>query len=194
MKLINNTLVWSQFAYRVLAVVATIIFFDFSYANAAVNSNTQTAANQMGAAAVTEISFSTGSVELSDSAKSELQQFITEVSKKGSIKEVKVAAWADQEYPQKEVSIATSQINLAEKRAEGIETFLNNSLNIPKTSVSTVNMAERPNKLQKILKTPGAKTKSALESAGAAPSRKDQMGFLGLKGKASEAVVMVFLN
>lgn len=189
---IGNKNLWSKFIFAASVASAGFVYSEF--ADAAVNSNTQMAATKMGAAAVTEISFSKGSIELSDNAKSELQQFMTEAAKKGTIKEVRVAAWADQEYPQKDVSIAADQINLAEKRAEGIETYLKNSINIPNTRVSTINMAERPNKLQKILKTPGAQTKNTLESAGAAPTNKDQTGFFGLKGKASEAVVLVFYN
>lgn len=177
-------------------VVASLSMVGFmgstNYASAYVNSETRKAASRAGAATVTEISFSKESTDLSDSAKKELQQTIVGASKKGEIKEVRVAAWADQEYPPKGVDLAKSQIELAEKRAEGVQTFLEKSLNI--TGVSTINMAERPSGIQNMLKTPGSKTKNTLENSGAAPTGSDQTGLFGLKGKASEALVMIYFK
>jgi hypothetical protein len=161
-----------------------------NYASASVNSDTKKAATRTGAATVAEVSFSKDSTDLSDGAKKELQEAITAAGKNGEIKEVRVAAWADQEYPPKGVALSGSQIDLAEKRAEGIQAYLEKSLNV--TGVSTINMAERPSGIQNMLKTPGAKTKNTLENSGAAPTGSDQTGLFGLKGKASEAVVMIY--
>lgn len=174
-----------------LAAVSVIgILGAADLAVASINSDTRKAAVRTGASAVTEINFSKESTELSDSAKSELQALIADANKKGPIKSVQVVAWADQEYPPEGVGLAQSQIELAEKRAEGIQSYLQKSLNV--ADVSTVNMAERPSEIQNILKTPEAKTKDALETSGAAPTSSVQTGFFGLKGKASKAVVMIY--
>jgi hypothetical protein len=170
--------------------VGVIVFFAGEIlVLASVNSETNHAATKLGAKSVTEITFDSGSSSLSDGAKKDLEAMIKEGHKHGSIKQVKVLAWADQDYPPKGVNVAPDQIELAEKRAEGVQAYLEEQFKVP--GVSTVNMAERPNAVQNILKTPGAKAKNALENSGAAPTRSDQTGFLGLKGKASHAVVMV---
>lgn len=175
----------------VFALLGMVGFFgSINFARASVNSETRKAASRAGAATVAEISFSKESTDLSDGAKKELEEAITAAGKKGEIKEVRVAAWADQEYPPKGVDLAKSQIELAEKRAEGVQTYLEKSLNV--TGVSTINMAERPSGIQNALKTPGAKTKNTLENSGAAPTGSDQTGLFGLKGKASQAVVMIY--
>ena len=161
-----------------------------NFASASVNSETQKAASRAGAASVAEVSFSKESTQLSDRAKKELQEVITEASKKGQIKEIRVAAWSDQDYPAKGIHLAGSQIDLAAKRAENVQSYLKESLKV--TDVSTMNMAERPNDIQNIFKTSEAKTKNNFENTGAAPSNSDQTGFLGLKGKASEVVVMIY--
>ncbi|MDZ4662231.1 MAG: hypothetical protein SGJ18_11500 [Pseudomonadota bacterium] len=161
-----------------------------NFANAAVDSETQKAASRFGAATVTEINFSKESGDLSEDAKKELQQVLTEAGKKGTIKEVRVAAWADQEYPPKGVDLAGSQVDLAEKRAGSVQLYLEKSLNV--ASVSTLNMAERPSRVQDLLKTKAAKTKNTLENTGAAPTDSDHTGLFGLKGKASQAVIMIY--
>ena len=61
-------------------------------------------------------------------------------------------------------------------------------------TVHTINMAERPNMLQKLADTKTTQTKDMLEKSGAAPARRDQSDFWDLKSKASEAVVMLFYN
>lgn len=175
-------------------IIASISFVGFvgitEFAGASVNSETRNAATRAGARNVAEISFSKESSVLSDGAKSELRDAIANAAKGGEIKEVRVAAWSDQEYPQKGVSLAGSQIDLAEKRAESVQLFLKQSLNV--SDVSTINMAKRPSGIQKVLNTPDAQAKNTMENSGAAPTNSDQTGLFGLKGKASGAVVMIY--
>ena len=186
MKQNTNHTRWMVIA--LLSIVGLIGSRDL--ARASVNSETQNAASRTGATTVAEISFSKESINLSDSAKKELQEAITSAGKKGEIRDVRVAAWADKEYTPKGVALAGSQIDLAEKRAESVQSYLKQSLNV--SEVSTINMAERPSGIQNMLKTSGSKTKNTLENSGAAPTGSDQTGLFGLKGKASEAVVMIY--
>jgi hypothetical protein len=175
-------------SFSVIGVVGFIGYTDF--ASAAINSETQKAASREGAGTVTEISFSKESTVLSEGAKKELHEAITKAGKGGEIKEVRVAAWSDQEYPQKGITLAGTQIDLAEKRAESVQAYLKQTLNV--TEVSTINMAKRPSGIQKALNTPDAQAKNTLEDSGAAPTNSDQTGLFGLKGKASEVVVMIY--
>lgn len=161
-----------------------------SIAIGAVNSETKQAAQQTGAASVSEIKFDKGSAVMSAAAKKELAAIITNAQKKGTLKEVQVAVWADQEYPQKGTEVAQPQVDLASKRAENVESYLKDQFKV--SSVKTLNMAERPNVVQDTVNTPSAKTKDALENTGAAPTASNQTGLFGLKGKASHAVVMIY--
>lgn len=175
-------------------VIASIGFVGLigiaDFASAAVNSETRTAASRAGASAVAEISFSKESTVLSDGAKNELRDAIAKAGKSGQIKEVRVAAWSDQEYPPKGVSLAAGQVDLAERRAESVQSYLKQSLNV--SDVSTMNMAKRPSVIQNVLNTSDAQAKNTLENSGAAPTNSDQTGLFGLKGKVSEVVVMIY--
>lgn len=159
-------------------------------ATAAVNSETRTAAQRAGAGEVVEISFSKESSDLSDRAKAKLHKAFTKASKAGQIAEVRVAAWSDQEYPPQGVALAGTQVDLAEQRGDKVQTYLKQSLKV--SDVSTLNMAKRPNEIQKSLNTSGAQAKNNLENSGAAPTTAEQTGLFGLKGKSSEVVVMIF--
>jgi outer membrane protein OmpA-like peptidoglycan-associated protein len=161
-----------------------------SLANAYVNSETRSAATLAGAASVTEISFTKKSTDLSRSAKKEIKEAILSAGRTGEIREVRVAAWADQEYPPKGVDLAASQIDLAEKRADRVQSYLKQTLNV--NDVVTINMAKRPSGVQNALNTPNAQAKNSMENTGAAPTSDGQTGLFGLKGKSSEVVVMIF--
>jgi hypothetical protein len=181
----------NRFGWLVIASFSVVGFFGFAdFASASVNSETRKAATRAGAATVAEISFSKESTDLSDAAKKELQEAITTAGKSGEIKEVRVAAWADQEYPPKGVALAGSQIDLAQKRAENVQSYLKQSLNV--SDVSTINMAKRPSGIQNVLNTSDAQAKNTLENSGAAPTGSNQTGLFGLKGKTSEVIVMIY--
>jgi hypothetical protein len=181
----------NRFGSLVITSFSIVGFVGFTeFASAAVNSETRKAASRAGASTVAEISFPKDSAVLSDDAKNELQDAITKAGKSGEIKEVRVSAWSDQEYPPKGVSLAGSQVDLAEKRAESVQSYLKQSLYV--SDVSTINMAKRPSGIQKALNTRDAQAKNTLENSGAAPTNSDQTGLFGLKGKTSEVIVMIY--
>ncbi|KHD89617.1 MAG: hypothetical protein OM95_02510 [Bdellovibrio sp. ArHS] len=161
-------------------------------AAAAVDSETETASKNLGAAMVTEISFDEGQAALNDSAKEEIRGLIKSAKESGKIDELKVAAWADREYPAKDTKASKSDIDLAKKRGENIKAFVKKELAV--NDINTYNMTERPNALQKFFKTPTEKTKTALEQSGSAPKTQDETGFFGQKAKASKAVIMVYME
>lgn len=159
---------------------------------AAVDSETEKAAKSLGAARASEISFDEGNANLSESAKNAIREVVKSAKESGKINELKVAVWADREYPQKDAKASKADIDLAQKRAANIEAFIKSEMKVG--TINTFNMTERPNALAKFLRTPQSELKSTMEASGAAPRTSDETGFFGQKAKASKAVIMVFIK
>lgn len=170
-------------------LISGVLFMSIN-ALAAARSEIETAANLVGANAVTELSFQKGGTRLQSNARDELNRFVVEARKKGEIKKVQVLAWSDQEYPPEGVSQAKSQLALADKRAENIESFIKSKFDID--DVTKMNMGVRPNVMQNAVQTTTAQTKNMMEQSGAAPTHEQQIGIFGANGKASRAVVLIF--
>ena len=159
---------------------------------ALVSSETKQAADHLGAADLAEVKFEQKQAGLSDEAKKDLAKLVTDAKAKGDIKEIKILAWADEEYPTANQPVSKAQTNLASQRDDQIKNYLKKELHVSKVDV--YNMAERPGKLAQWLKTSDAKVKDTAEASGAAPRTKEETGFLGLKGQASKAVALVFMK
>lgn len=172
-------------------VIAAVCTFALSAA-AFVSSETETAASGLGASMVSETKFDAGQSALTDGQKKDIASFVQEAKQKGKIKEIKVLAWSDQEYPVAEQKLSKAEIDKAKNRAQEIRKYLKNELKV--SSVDSYNMAERPNGLEKLFKTGDAKVKNTMESGGAAPTTSDGTGLFGLKAQASKAVIMVYMN
>ena len=154
---------------------------------AAVSRETQTVATKMGAVSVEEVKFSKGSANLNDSEKRALDQLVKNANKQ-KVKEVRVLAWADREYPKQDEKVSDSQVNLANERGRAIKDYLHEKFS---ATFETYNMAERPNKLEQVLNTSDHDVKATMEKTGAAPTSQDATGLFGLKGKATHALVFV---
>lgn len=159
---------------------------------AAVDAETENASKSLGAALSSEISFDEGKANLTESAQNEIRSVIGSAKEKGKIDELKVAVWADREYPVKDTKASKADIDLAKKRAENIKSFIKKELKV--SSVNTYNMTERPNALQKFLKTPQEEVKATMEASGAAPRTSEETGVFGQKAKASKAVIMIYMK
>jgi hypothetical protein len=136
----------------------------------------QEVAKKMGAEGVANIRFGSESAYLADEDKRQLQQLISSARRAGDIKEVVVAAWSDQRFPDDGEILSPTQVDLARARIEAIQTYLERFLSIP--NVNSVNMAERTAGVDKILDSTGAATQSALSG-------------LSIKG-ASRSLVLVY--
>jgi OmpA family. len=145
-------------------------------------------ATMVGASEAAPVFFEPGVKALSPQEKTELQAFLTNIREKQKIKNVKVLAWADREYPAKQEKASEKQIALAKARAEEIQKYLKNDMKV--TSVDTFNMAERPSKISEVLKTEDYEVKSTAEAAGAAPKKKN-VGFFEEMGRSTTALVLV---
>lgn len=172
-------------------LVAGALFFSMK-AIAAVDSETESASRSLGAKMVSEISFDENSSALSDSAKDEIRTLVKMARDSGKIDELKVAVWADREYPADKTKASKADINLAKERAANIKSFMKKEMNV--SGVNTYNMTERPNALEKFLRTPESKVKATMEASGSAPRTSAETGFFGQKAKASKAVIMVFME
>ncbi len=155
-----------------------------------VNNETRQAAAQAGSGELTQIEFRINSDILSESEENDMKSFVATAKKRGEIKELKVLAWADQEYPGKGLRLSATQEKLASNRAEAIAKYLKKQFGFG--YVQMMNMAIRPNALQNAFKTPTAVTKEAMENNGAAPTDQNQTGLFGLKSKSSQALVLVY--
>jgi len=156
-----------------------------------VTAESEAAARKLGASSVGEVEFDLGKTALSDGAKLDLDELKSEAEQAGDINEVRVIAWADKEYPPAEQKKYTSaDIRIAEDRANNVRKYLKEQLHLK--SITTYNMAKRPNLFQEMLKTPAAAIKDTLEKSGAAPHTEENTGLFGEKSKSSTAMILVF--
>jgi hypothetical protein len=172
------------------AIAATVVIASTGYGF--ISQETKDAGRALGAASVGEMEFSKGATVVSTGAQESLRNTLNEASAKGTVDHVAIMAWSDLEYPTKHTPATTASVALADRRLSSLETYLKTQLNV--SSVTTYNMAKRPNSAQELLHTKTAKVKDTAELEGAAPSTKNETGIFGQKGQASKAVVMVFLK
>lgn len=171
-------------------ILILLLLLTFS-ARAMVTSETEAAARKLGANTVGEVQFDVGQTDLSDGAKQDLDELKLEAEQAGNIKEIRVIAWADKEYPPQEQKRYTHEdIRLAEARADKIKSYLKTQFHVK--SVITYNMAKRPNLFQEMLNTPSAMIKDTLEKSGAAPHSEKNTGLFAEKSKSSTAMILVF--
>jgi hypothetical protein len=174
---------------RILLLTLLTAASPFSWA--IVTSETEAAARKLGASTVGEVEFNAGQTGLDDDAKNDLNDLKKEAEQAGAIEEIRVIAWADKEYPIAEQKRYTrADIRLADERAQNVKNYLERDLHLK--SITTYNMAKRPNLLQEMLKTPGAAIKDTLEKSGAAPHSEADTGLFAEKSKSSTALILVY--
>lgn len=150
------------------------------------------AAADVQASNVAEIEFEKNSYTLNESMRESLTKSINEARKNGTIDDIKVVAWADQEYPTKQQKkLSKHDRDLAEKRGDSVKNFIKSSLN--EGSVKTYNMAKRPNSVSQLFNTTDTRIKTAMESAGI-PQTNSSDAEAGISGKASRAVVLIIMK
>ncbi len=145
------------------------------------------AAKANNASQVAEISFDKGSAALTDSARESLVNMINATRTSGrEIDDVRVAAWADAEYPSdRQAKLSKDEQELADKRATAIRDFLKSNLNVD--DIDTYNMATQPGTFARAFNTEDVRVKEAFKNAGMPNSESGTT----LSAKASRAVVMV---
>lgn len=179
-----------------------IILFSFGYslgavvpATPAMESKPKTmkkafekAQDMTGSHTMTEIVFDKDSIILSQSARAQLRDFLADAQKRGKIVEVKIASWADKEYPVGDKNLDKDARRLADDRIYEIRNYVEDGF--PGAKVSAFNMAEKPDALEEYFgSSPNTKIKKALDEAGLAHPHKS-----GMPAKSSHALVLVTLE
>lgn len=174
-----------------LRMVAALTLLTSMVHAESVNSETERAAASLGAQMSSQIAFEKGKADLKAEELAELKAVVDQAKTGGQkIDEIKVISWADREYPAEGTTAPNQQVKLAEARAKGIKDYLKKEFKV--SDVAVYNMAKRPNALQELFNTQTAKVKNSMETSGAAPTSKEDTGLFGLKGKTSEALVLVY--
>lgn len=144
------------------------------------------AANQNNAAYVAEVVFAKGSSRLSPAARKNIRDLMGKI-KTGDVKEIKVVAWSDEEYPSVHTrKLSDREKNLARDRAENIKS----KLEAGSAKIEILNMAERPGALGSLLQSDDARIKKSLEIAGI-PNTDTAVK---APSKAGHGIVMVILQ
>lgn len=177
---------------RILCLAASLIVLSGMSAHASVTSETEASSKALGAKMANEITFEEGKATLTDTSKQEIRDFIKTARDQGKIGEVKVAVWADREYPSPDTKASNTDIKLANDRATELKNFLRKELAV--NYVNTYNMTKRPNALQKFMHTPTANMKNTMEKMGAAPTTEKETGLFNQKAQASKAVMMIYMK
>ncbi len=114
---------------------------------------------------VSEITFAKNKSTLSSAAQKSLATELEKAAKSQTLEEVKIIAWSDMEYPSVHTQkLSKAQRDLAENRTSNIEKFLKTKGLSAK--VEQINMAERPNALERFFNSEDARIKKSLEIAG----------------------------
>ena len=181
-----------NFVNRTLGLIVTLAVFAGISAHAGVTSETEASSKALGAKMANEITFEEGKSSLTDTSKQEIREFIKTARDQGKIGEIKVAVWADREYPSPDTKASNADVKLANDRAKELKNFLKKELAL--NEVNTYNMTQRPNALQKFMHTPTANMKNTMEKMGAAPTTEKETGLFSQKAQASKAVMMIYMK
>lgn len=143
-------------------------------------------AGQELAAFVSEQKFQRGRADVTPAMKKDFTRLLEKAKAQGKVDEVKLVAWADQDYPaEAKKELPKAQQKLADRRLESLKKYVES---VDKDlNVTTHSMAERPGRWDEMFSTSDERVKKAFEDAGIPQA--------GVKGKgmskASKAVVMI---
>lgn len=162
-----------------------LTFFLFAATNgnaALVPSEIEAGAKLLGANLVNEVRFDEGKSTLTPKAKADLAAFVNDAKKKGQIEEIKIAAWADKDYPNDNAKSSPQDLKLSAARAKELKEYLNHELGV--NTVNTYNMSERPNPLQKAIGFAPQSDDGGFESS----------GYIFTRVQKSKALLMIYLQ
>jgi hypothetical protein len=147
------------------------------------------AAREADATYFVEIEFKKGSDTLTDNSRSAISSLLNRARAEGTLNDVKVLSWADDEYPSSsKKKLSKAQRRLADGRNRNIKDLIKESAG--RVDVDAHNMAERPAAISRWFNTPDARFKKSLVAAGL-PTTADGPA---VTGRASKSVVLVTLK
>ena len=164
-----------------IAVITSLIFFGIALISSCSTQNqtksgvqvneqktdkTSSAVAKSHGSYYTILQFEKGTYVLSETSKKELKDFVAKVEQDGrSLNEIKILAWADNEYPDKG-ELTKSDVEMANNRTESIEKYLKTIFST-NPDFTTYNMAKRPSVINELLHTDEFTTKNIFEKSGA---------------------------
>lgn len=151
-------------------------------------SPTAQAAAKSGASHYAVISFEKGSNTLTAESQQALRQIAKLANDGRDVDEIKILSWGDMEMPAKDTRLPKREVDLAERRADSIEDYLEDTLKVS-ADIDGHNMAKRPNALARMFNTDDNNIKKIFETQGAVPVEGQTLS--SLSDKASQAVVLV---
>ncbi len=116
---------------------------------------------------VSTIKFPLGQSKLTPAARAEIDKAVRLAQNSGEVEEVTIVVWSDQEFPAPGEKLPRAQVNLADKRGNEIETYLEDRLNVDEVAIH--NMAKQPTYLGRTFGTADARLKHDLVTSGIAP-------------------------
>lgn len=169
-----------------LSLGALLVFVS----NPAFSASKEEAATKLGATDVTEVQFAKSATDLSKTEQQQLKDALAAAEKKGKVNAVKLLVWSDKEYPTTEAKADDKDVKLAKARLSNLKKYIKKDLKV--WDVGTYNMAERPNAIEKLLRTADARVKESAETAGLAPDTKKELGLFDRNAQASKAVILIY--
>lgn len=136
-----------------------------------------------------DLTFKKGQTKLTAAQRNKIRTFIDGAKGRGEIEEVKIAVWSDKPFPTSGADLPETERSLASARAEQIENFLADQLDV--SEVEVFNMAEKSNWLARTFNTDEAELKSVFSMEGGAPMSSEEFQVFKTKGQASKAVLLV---
>jgi hypothetical protein len=116
------------------------------------------------------LQFDRGEADLDSESRKHLNELALEVGQDHrEVKEIKILAWPDQEYPPEGKKAPPRDIILAQDRARVIEDYLRDELHA-QNKIQSFNMAKKPGLLGEMTKNKDWKIKEAQEQTGATAS------------------------
>ncbi|CAN5642128.1 hypothetical protein BH10BDE1_BH10BDE1_11560 [soil metagenome] len=147
------------------------------------------AAREADAPYFVEVEFVKGSDTLTESSRSAISSLLNRARAEGTVNDVKVLSWADQEYPStSKKKLSKDQRRLADRRNRNIKELVKQAAG--SVDVDAHNMAERPGAISRWFNTPDARFKRSLVAAGL-PTTADEAPVMG---RASKSVVLVTIK
>ena len=117
------------------------------------------------------VEFDEGKSTLDELDKRHLNALAQKAARDGrEIEEIKILAWADEEYPAQNQKAAPAEIIVAKERANAIKEYLEDDLHSHE-DIEAYNMAKRPHLLSKLFKDDEFTVKEAFEKSGTTATR-----------------------
>lgn len=133
--------------------------------------------------------FAKGQAKLTANDEGQIRSYLTQAMTHGSVKEVKIASWSDNETPLKaEKSLAKEDRRLAEERGDAVKKFIEKDFKI---DAKVYNMAHGTNRLAELFRTEEAELRSAFARKGEEAKLKPEVRLIRDYGKPSTAVLVV---